>query len=148
MHRREVEVIRAMVKAVKEKCWRDFCMKEGAQSLWGVVRWAKDPFGVKEHMDGLTGDEGSHVRDDVGIVRVLMRKVIGEDSFARVVDDCGASDKELKGWYGGALDLGDEVLDRDVVRGWVLGALKGTKNNSAPGSDGVGYRLIKAVRDT
>ena len=31
-HRREVEVVRAMVKAAKEKCWRDFCTKEGAQS--------------------------------------------------------------------------------------------------------------------
>ena len=44
-HRREVEVMRAMVKAAKEKCWRDFCTKEGAQSPWGVVRWAKDPSG-------------------------------------------------------------------------------------------------------
>ena len=31
---------------------------------------------------------------------------------------------------------------------WVRGALSGTKNNSAAGPDGGGYRLIKAVRDT
>ena len=30
-------------------------------------------------------------------------------------------------------DLSGEVPDRDMVRGWVLGALGGTKNNSAPG---------------
>ena len=32
--------------------------------------------------------------------------------------------------------------------GWVRDALSGTKNNSAAGPDGIGYRLIKAVRDT
>ena len=31
---------------------------------------------------------------------------------------------------------------------WVRSALSGTENNSAAGPDGVGYRLIKAVRDT
>ena len=31
---------------------------------------------------------------------------------------------------------------------WVHGALSGTRNNSAAGPDGVGYRLIKAVPDT
>ena len=37
---------------------------------------------------------------------------------------------------------GDQVME------WVQAALSGTKNNSAAGPDGVGYRLIKAVRDT
>ena len=36
----------------------------------------------------------------------------------------------------------------DSVMEWVRSALSGTKNNSAPGPDGVGYRLIKAVLDT
>ena len=31
---------------------------------------------------------------------------------------------------------------------WVRDALSGTKNNSVAGPDGVGYRLIKAIRDT
>ena len=31
---------------------------------------------------------------------------------------------------------------------WVQGALSGTKNNSAAGPDGLGYRLIRTVRDT
>ena len=35
----------------------------------------------------------------------------------------------------------------DEVMEWVQAALSGTKNNSAAGPDGVGYRLIKAVRD-
>ena len=31
---------------------------------------------------------------------------------------------------------------------WVLSALGRTKNGSAPGTDGISYRLIKEVRDT
>ena len=36
----------------------------------------------------------------------------------------------------------------DKVMEWVRSALSGTKNNSAAGPDGIGYRMIKAVRDT
>lgn len=32
--------------------------------------------------------------------------------------------------------------------GWIRGALAGMKNNSATGSDGVGYRMINAVHST
>ena len=37
---------------------------------------------------------------------------------------------------------------KEIVMGWVHQALAGTKNNSAVILDGVGYRLIGAVRDT
>ena len=37
---------------------------------------------------------------------------------------------------------------REEVWEWVLRALGRTKNGSAHGPDGIGYRLIKAVRDT
>ena len=36
----------------------------------------------------------------------------------------------------------------DSAMEWVCSALSRTKNNSAAGPDGVGYRLITAVRDT
>ena len=35
----------------------------------------------------------------------------------------------------------------DKVMEWVCSALSGTKNNSAAGPDGVGYRMIKVVHD-
>ena len=37
---------------------------------------------------------------------------------------------------------------KDEVMEWVRGTLSRTKNNPAASPDGVGYRLIKAVRDT
>ena len=43
---------------------------------------------------------------------------------------------------------GECTYSEDKVMEWVRSALSGTKNNSAAGPDGVGYRLIKAVRDT
>ena len=50
-------------------------------------------------------------------------------------------------WVGGGLAV-DFPYSREEVRKWVLGALGRTKNGSASGLDGIGYRLIKAVRDT
>ena len=88
------------------------------------------------------------MRDDTGIVEILMRKVFGEDSVVEMDGARGAGTERVQGRDRGAPDVNCGVLDRVVVRGWVLDALGGTKNNSAPGPDGVGYRLIKAVRDT
>ena len=47
------------------------------------------------------------------------------------------------------VEEGEECpYSEDKVMELVYGALSGTKNNSAAGPDGVGYRLIKAVRAT
>ena len=50
-------------------------------------------------------------------------------------------------WIGGGL-AADFPYSREEVRKWVLCALGRTKNGSAPGTDGIGYWLIKAVRGT
>ena len=39
-------------------------------------------------------------------------------------------------------------LSREEIESAVIHALGRTKNGSAPGPDGIGYRLIKPVRDT
>ena len=95
----------------------------------------------------MTEDDGSHVRDDTGIVGLLMRKVFGEDSVVGMDDTRGAGTGGVRERDGETPGVDCGGLDRDVVRVWVLGALRGTRNNSAPGPDGIGYRLIKAVRD-
>ena len=75
-------------------------------------------------LDGDTEKVGSLVRDVFGLL---------------------AADPEP--WVGGGL-VADFPYSRVEVRGWELAALGRTKNGSAPGLDGIGYRLIKAVRDT
>ena len=50
-----------------------------------------------------------------------------------------------------AIGMGEYVecpYGTDEVMEWVRSALSGTKNYSGAGPDGVGYRLIKAIRDT
>ena len=64
-----------------------------------------------------------------GVVRVLFGEETAQDAM-----DMGD---------GGECPYGiEEVME------WVRDALSGTKNNSAAGPDGVGYKLIKAIRDT
>ena len=63
----------------------------------------------------------------------LVRDLFGEEAAQ---DAVGMRERE------------DCAYDADEVMGWVRSTLSGTKNNSAAGPDGVGYRLIKAVRDT
>ena len=48
----------------------------------------------------------------------------------------------------GGVDNGGCPLSRDEIESAVRQALRKTKNRSAPGSDGVVYRLIKTVKDT
>ena len=65
-------------------------------------------------------------------------------------------DRVVRDLFGGeaaqdAMDVGDRgecPYGADEVMEWVCDALFRTKNNSAAGPDGVGYRLIKAIRDT
>ena len=46
------------------------------------------------------------------------------------------------------VDYGGCPLSRNAIESAVRRASGKTKNGSAPGPDGTGYRLIKAVRDT
>ena len=67
------------------------------------------------------------------------------DGLVRDVFGSPTADPAL--WVGGGVGV-DFPYSRGEVRGWVLSALGCTKNGSAPGPDGIGYRLIKAVRNT
>ena len=105
------------------------------QSPWEVVRWARDPWRVSDRMGRLRGSNGEWLVDDEARVVGLVRDVFGVP---------GADPAP---WLGEGLKV-DFPYDHGEVRGWVLSALGRTKNGSAPGPDGISYRLIKAVRDT
>ena len=77
--------------------------------------------------DGAWLESEGHKMD--GLVRALFGEQAAQDTvFVEGGGECPYSE--------------DEVME------WVRAGLSGTKNNSAAGPDGVGYRLIKAVRDT
>ena len=131
--RSEIAKMKRMVKEKKDKCWRALYEDSGLQSPWEVVRWARDPWRERERMGRLKGSGGVWVESDEGKVRCLVSEVFGVQSDGARVrpgvwDQCPMS---------------SEDLECSVRR-----ALGKTKNGSAPGPDGISYRLIKAVKDT
>ena len=84
-------------------------------------------------MGRLRGADGRWLESEGDKVDGLVKDLFGEETTQATVVAEG----------GGECPYGeDEVME------WVRNALSGTKNNSAAGPDGVGYRLIKAVQDT
>ena len=131
--RSEIAKMKRMVKEKKYKCWRAFCEDLGLQSPCEVVRWARDPWRERERIGRLKGSNGVWVDSDEEKVGCLVSEVFGLQSGGarigpRTWDRCPMSREELQ---------------CSVRR-----ALGRTKNGSAPGPDGIGYRLIKAVKDT
>ena len=125
--------LRNLIRDGKRKCWEGFCTESGEKSPWEVVRWAKDPWRLMERMGRLRGTDGEwleSVRDKVdGLVRDLFGEEAAQDAM-------------------GMRERGECPYGTEEVMEWVRDALPGTRNNSAAGPDGVGYRLIKAIRDT
>ena len=125
--------LRSLIQDGKRKCWEDFCTESGEKSPWEVVRWARDPWRLKDRMGRLKRADGRWLESDRDKVDGLVRDLFGRETAQVSVvvgegEECPYSE--------------DEVLE------WVQSALSGTKNNSAAGPDGVGYRMIKAVRET
>ena len=130
---RERHRLRNLIRDGKRKCWEDFCTESGEKLPWEVVRWAKDPWRLKERMGRLQGADGAWLESERDKVDELVRDLFGE----------GAAQGTI-----GMGDGGECPYSAYEVMGWVRDALSGTKNNSAAGPSGVSYRLIKAVRDT
>ena len=86
-------------------------------------------------MGQLRGSNGSWLVDNVAKVDGLVRDVFGVPG------------EDHAPWVGEGL-AAVFTYSCGEVRGWVLRALRRTKNGSAHGPDGISYQLIKAVRDT
>ena len=127
--------MKRMVREKKDRCSRTFCEDSGLRDPWEVVRWARDPWRTCIRMEHLWGSNGRWLEDDGTKVESLVKDVLG------------TSGEDPEPWVSEGLWVGFPFL-REEVWGWVLRAPGKTKNGSAPGLDGVSYRLIKAVRDT
>ena len=108
-------------------------MELGEKSPWEVVRCAKDLWRFKERIGRLQGTDGGGLESESDKVDGLVANLFGGDAA------------EVAGHTSGPVEC---PYDEGEVMGWVRDSLSGTKNNSAAGPDGIGYRLIKAVRDT
>ena len=134
--RSEISWMKRMVREKKDACWRAFCGDSYLQSPWEVVRWARDLWRERERMGKLKDARGRWLDADVDKVYFVVSEVFGGSGEGRGGDEVGGVD------YGGC------PLSRYEIQSAVRRALGKTKIGSAPGPDGVVYRLIKAVRDT
>ena len=90
-------------------------------------------------MGRLRASNGAWLDDDLEKAEVLVEGLFHGKKEEEVFQDKGRAVIE---------DTGGFQFSEEKVRGWVIGALSSTNNKWAPGPDGIGYRLIKAVRDT
>ena len=71
---------RNLIRDGKRKCWEDFCTESGEKSPWEVVRWAKDPWRLKERMGRLRGTDGEWLESERDKVDGLVRDLFGEEA--------------------------------------------------------------------
>ena len=126
-----------IVKEKKEKCWRRFCEEHAERDPWEIVKWAKDPWKIKESMRDLKDKQGRLLETDQEKADGLNRDLFGWDEEGRAVGD---GEEEQEG----------EVIDisKEQIRDLVFKALAGTSNTSSPGTDGISYKLIKKILPT
>ena len=77
---RERYRLRNLIKDGKRKCWEDFCTESGEKSPWEVVRWAKDPWRLKERMGRPRGADGKWLESERHKLDGLVRDLFGEEA--------------------------------------------------------------------
>ena len=87
---RERYRLRNLIRDGKRKCWEEFCTESGEKSLWEVVRWAKDPWLLKERMGRLRGADGEWLESERDKVDGLVRDLFGEEA---ALDAMGMSER-------------------------------------------------------
>jgi len=126
--------MRKLVREKKKECSQAFCEENGEKDLWEIVKWAKDPWHLKATMGDLIDATGVPLKTDNEKKNGLIRDHFGWINEGRKVDDI----EEERERYSGLTGISQEKMEE-------LGrkALAGTTNKSAPGLDGIGYKLIK-----
>ena len=117
-----------MVRKKKKECWHKFLEEHGSKDPWEVARMAKNPWGNKQRMKALVDNEGNKIEEkDQG-------KAMENAYFL-----WDPNKTNTTGTPTGPGDPIDELLDKTYK------ALAGTSNTSAPGPDGISYKILKAA---
>ena len=69
-----------MIQDGKRKCREDFCTESGEKSPWEVVRWAKDPWRLRERIGRLRGVDGAWLQSEGDKVDGLVRDLFGKEA--------------------------------------------------------------------
>jgi len=130
--------MRTLVREKKNECWQTFCEENGEKDPWEIVKWAKDPWHLKATMGDLTDTMGVPLKTDNEKKNGLIRDHFGCRIEGRKVDE----EEEKRERYPNITGINQEEMEELVRK-----ALAGMSNRSAPGPDGIGYKLIKRVLD-
>jgi len=134
----EKDKIRTLVREKKKECWQAFCEENGEKDQWEIIKWAKDLWHLKATMGDLTDTMGAPLKTDNKKKNSVIRDHFGWRNEGRKVDE----EEEERERYLGLTGISQEKMEKLVRK-----ALAGTSNKSAPGPDGIGYKLIKCIID-
>ena len=127
-----------MIKRKKEECWNKFIQQNDHHHPWRIINLTRDPFRLREQMgEELQDKEGKILKQDKEKVEGFQEhNFIWAPQQEAITPQDSYIQEELDDT---PLIWREEQVDR---------ALTGTKNNSAPGPDGISYRLLKMIRQT
>ena len=60
----EKEKMRSMVSEKEKECWKKFCKENREKDLWEVIKWAKDPWRIRQVMKTLRNTENKKLDMD------------------------------------------------------------------------------------
>lgn len=141
--------MKRLISVKKRKCWEKFCAEKGNKDPWEVIRFARDPCRLKTMMKKLKDNRGQLINGDyekaaaLGCAHRLWKEEGRQlsDVEGQLCDIKGPDNPALKSQMrGSGYNMGDLKIR-------LLEALSKTSSSSAPGLDGICYRLIKLIRD-
>ena len=103
-----------------------------------MVKWAKDPWRIKEVMKSLQDINDKKLNTDKEKAEGLIRNHFVWNKDSRILE--GGKEEGEDGQ-----EVEENKLEEMRIK--VEAALGGTQNSSAPGSDGISYRFIKKVKE-
>jgi len=122
--------LRQEIRKAKREMW-DKWVTEGKE-VWDIVRVVKNPFGMRERCGTLRDAEGHTYETDEEKCQAFIRhNLITEPSADRI-----------------PVERQERKRTNEHISARIRNALKKTRNDSAPGPDGVSWKLLKKLRNT
>ena len=103
-----------------------------------MVKWAKDPWRIREVLKALQDTNNNPLNTDEEKAEGLIRDYFMWNERGRTLKE--EDEEEDNG------EVDENSLEEMIIK--VEAALSGTQNSSAPGSDSISYRFIKAIKGT
>ena len=133
MENREVEIEKADTRE-EERVLAAVCREAVMDDVWKLVKFGKDPWRTKETMKALVDDDNTPCNTDDDKLRALVDRNFLTNDQAPLEVEADAEEEDAVCGYS-----------TEELEGKVRETLRGTSNRSAPGPDGISYRLIKLV---